>query len=33
MSELESFRKDTRDWLEANCPASMREPITDEKDV
>ena len=24
MSELESFRADTRAWLEANCPSSMR---------
>lgn len=33
MSNLESFRKETRDWLEANCPASMRQPMKDEKDV
>ena len=24
MTELDSFRQETRDWLEANCPASMR---------
>ncbi|MFP6610218.1 MAG: acyl-CoA dehydrogenase family protein, partial [Deltaproteobacteria bacterium] len=24
MSELESFREQTRTWLEANCPPSMR---------
>jgi alkylation response protein AidB-like acyl-CoA dehydrogenase len=24
MSELEAFRSETRDWLEENCPASMR---------
>lgn len=24
MTAIEEFRRDTRDWLEANCPASMR---------
>ena len=24
MCSIENFRKETRDWLEANCPASMR---------
>ncbi|MDZ4776032.1 MAG: acyl-CoA dehydrogenase family protein [Alphaproteobacteria bacterium] len=24
---LEAFRKETRDWLEANCPPSMRTPM------
>lgn len=24
---LEAFREETRDWLEANCPASMRTPM------
>lgn len=24
MSDLEAFRQDTREWLEENCPASMR---------
>lgn len=33
MAELESFRSDTRAWLEANCPAEMREPIRDETDM
>ena len=28
MSELDSFRAETRAWLEANCPAPMRTPIT-----
>ena len=27
MSEIESFRAETRDWLEANCPASMCGPL------
>ncbi len=26
MSNLETFRQETRTWLEANCPASMRTP-------
>ena len=26
MSNLESFRDETRSWLEANCPASVRQP-------
>ena len=28
MQELESFRAEVRQWLEANCPASQRQPIT-----
>ena len=31
--QLESFRKETRDWLEANCPPEMRQPVRDEGDV
>ena len=27
MSELETFRAETRAWLEENCPASMRTPM------
>jgi alkylation response protein AidB-like acyl-CoA dehydrogenase len=27
MSDLESFRVDTRKWLEENCPSSMRQPM------
>ena len=30
---LESFRAETRAWLEANCPAEMRLPATSEDDV
>ncbi|MGB1214123.1 MAG: acyl-CoA dehydrogenase family protein [Pikeienuella sp.] len=30
MSDLEAFRAETRAWLEANCPAEMRTPITDD---
>ena len=33
MTDLESFRSDTRAWLEANCPAEMREPIRSEADL
>ncbi|MGH6696823.1 acyl-CoA dehydrogenase family protein [Sphingopyxis sp.] len=33
MSELDAFRAEVRDWLEANCPAEMREPVRDEGDV
>jgi acyl-CoA dehydrogenase len=29
--DLETFRAQTRAWLEANCPPEMREPVTDEK--
>ncbi len=30
---LEGFRKEVRDWLEANCPASMRTPMQDDEVV
>ncbi len=33
MNELESFRRETRSWLEANCPPDMREPVRDETDL
>ena len=33
MSDLESFRSETRAWLEANCPPEMREPVRDESDA
>jgi alkylation response protein AidB-like acyl-CoA dehydrogenase len=33
MTELETFRSETRAWLEANCPAEMREPMRDESDA
>jgi alkylation response protein AidB-like acyl-CoA dehydrogenase len=33
MTDLESFRAATRAWLEANCPAEMREPMRDEGDA
>lgn len=33
MADLETFRSETRAWLEANCPAEMREPVRDEDDI
>ena len=31
--DLETFRKETRDWLAANCPTEMREPVRDDEDI
>lgn len=33
MADLDSFRSETRAWLEANCPEEMRQPVRDERDV
>ena len=33
MVELDTFRSDTRAWLEANCPPEMRTPMKSEKDA
>ncbi|QDZ07171.1 acyl-CoA dehydrogenase [Sphingomonas panacisoli] len=33
MTDLDTFRADTRTWLEANCPAEMREPVRSDKDA
>jgi len=33
MSDLDAFRAEIRAWLEANCPAEMREPVRDEDDA
>ena len=33
MNELETFRRETRAWLEANCPQSMRGPIRSTADL
>src|SRR5215212_5758658 len=30
---LDSFRREVRDWLAANCPPEMREPMRDESDA
>jgi acyl-CoA dehydrogenase len=32
MSNIEDFRLETRDWLQENCPESMRQPIHSESD-
>jgi alkylation response protein AidB-like acyl-CoA dehydrogenase len=32
MADLEAFRAETRAWLEANCPPSMRTPMASEED-
>jgi alkylation response protein AidB-like acyl-CoA dehydrogenase len=33
MSDMEPFRRETRAWLEANCPPEMRRPMTSEEDI
>ncbi len=33
MSDIETFRAETRAWLEANCPAQMRQPMRAEGDA
>ncbi len=33
MADLETFRAETRSWLEANCPPEMREPVRSEDDA
>ena len=32
-ADLHEFRKNTRDWLETNCPEEMRQPLRSEDDV
>ena len=32
-TELAAFRQETRAWLQANCPAQMREPMASEDDA
>src|SRR3954465_9049000 len=32
-ADLETFRSETRAWLEANCPPEMRKPATSDEDV
>jgi acyl-CoA dehydrogenase len=32
MSDLDQFRSEARTWLEANCPAEMREPVKGDMD-
>jgi acyl-CoA dehydrogenase len=31
--EVAEFRRQTRSWLEANCPSEMRRPVTGEEDI
>ncbi len=33
MADLEQFRRETRAWLEANCPPEMRRPAVSDADV
>lgn len=33
MSDLDQFRRETRAWLEANCPPEMRKPVANDDDV
>ena len=33
MTDLDAFRSETRAWLEANCPAEMRQPIRFEGEI
>ncbi|HEX4694752.1 acyl-CoA dehydrogenase family protein [Sphingomonas sp.] len=33
MSDLDTFRAETRAWLETNCPPEMREPVRSDADV
>src|ERR1700728_3720186 len=33
MSDLDQFRRETRSWLEANCPPEMRRPMTSDEDT
>ena len=33
MADLETFRAETRVWLEENCPREMRQPISGEEDI
>ncbi|MDP6197693.1 MAG: acyl-CoA dehydrogenase family protein [Porticoccaceae bacterium] len=33
MSDLQAFRQETRDWLEENCPLSMRQPAKAGEDM
>ncbi|WP_203292513.1 acyl-CoA dehydrogenase family protein [Maricaulis parjimensis] len=33
MADLEAFRQEAREWLEANCPDEMRQPMQSEADA
>ena len=31
--DLEKFREEAREWLQANCPESIRKPVSGEDDI
>lgn len=33
MADIDTFRRETRAWLAANCPPEMRKPVKEESDV
>src|ERR1700746_356924 len=33
MADLDTFRRETRAWLETNCPPEMRKPVSAEDDT
>ncbi|GAB5414953.1 MAG: acyl-CoA dehydrogenase family protein [Congregibacter sp.] len=33
MTDVQAFREETRAWLEANCPESMRQPVSSFEDI
>jgi alkylation response protein AidB-like acyl-CoA dehydrogenase len=33
MTDLDTFRRETRAWLEQNCPPQMRQPVAGDEDV
>ena len=33
MTDLDTFRTETRAWLDANCPPEMRQPVRTDKDA
>ena len=33
MSDIESFRRETRAWLQTHCPVEMRQPVVSENDA
>ena len=33
MTDIDTFRQDVREWLEAHCPISQRQPIVREEQI
>ena len=33
MSDLKAFRDEVKDWLEQNCPPTMRTPLVADEEV